>query len=509
MRFISFTSSQVPSSVPGVFSLVRDNWDDFGFQTQFRLFFAPSDGEVRELGWVKVGMLGMAERGGSTELPRFFQALPETFFSVGQDREYYEAVRDLGEVHRRFVLTGLRDISFSEESYQVALGEPVTQISLFRRVDSVFVERQFRRIARGGLTREGFQFAFEYGIGAEVERATFRFKVEPESTPPTNVHVLIGENGVGKTTLLNAMALSVARPGGVGNSGTFSEDGPTDATGTFSSVVAIAFSAFDPFDPAALDKGDSRITFTYVGLNDLISAGKQVPAEARINSLLNEAFRTSLKRISRGPKRERLLWAVRQLETEVLVGRLGLGDLLAGTGGWPVAAAAKIFSDASSGHKIVLLTVVKLIELVEERTLVLIDEPESHLHPPLLSVFMRVLSELMEDRNGAAIVATHSPVVLQEVPKRAALIVARSDAGQLVGSRPIIETFGENLGTLNREVFGLQITRSGFHRTLQQLVALNMDFDKTMRRADNALGLEAQSILRALIAVRDSEGGKP
>lgn len=52
------------------------------------------------------------------------------------------------------------------------------------------------------------------------------------------------------------------------------------------------------------------------------------------------------------------------------------------------------------------------------KTLVLIDEPESHLHPPLLSAFIRALSDLLLDRNGLSIIATHSPVVLQEVPKR-------------------------------------------------------------------------------------------
>lgn len=47
----------------------------------------------------------------------------------------------------------------------------------------------------------------------------------------------------------------------------------------------------------------------------------------------------------------------------------------------------------------------------------LIDEPEGHLHPPLLSAFVRALSELLVNRNGVAIIATHSPVVLQEVPR--------------------------------------------------------------------------------------------
>jgi len=64
----------------------------------------------------------------------------------------------------------------------------------------------------------------------------------------------------------------------------------------------------------------------------------------------------------------------------------------------------------SSGHAIVLLTITRLVATVEEKTLVLIDEPESHLHPPLLSAFIRALSELLYDRNGVSIIATHSPV---------------------------------------------------------------------------------------------------
>ena len=43
------------------------------------------------------------------------------------------------------------------------------------------------------------------------------------------------------------------------------------------------------------------------------------------------------------------------------------------------AEVVKIFKDLSSGHKIVLLTLTRLVEKVEEKTLVLIDEPEAHL----------------------------------------------------------------------------------------------------------------------------------
>jgi len=71
----------------------------------------------------------------------------------------------------------------------------------------------------------------------------------------------------------------------------------------------------------------------------------------------------------------------------------------------------------STGHAIVLLTTTRLVATVEEKTLVVMDEPESHLHPPLIAAFLRAVSNLIVDRNGVVIIATHSPVVLQEVPK--------------------------------------------------------------------------------------------
>ena len=48
-----------------------------------------------------------------------------------------------------------------------------------------------------------------------------------------------------------------------------------------------------------------------------------------------------------------------------------------------------VFGLSQTGHKIVLLTITRLVELVVEQSLVLIDEPESHLHPPLLSAFIQ------------------------------------------------------------------------------------------------------------------------
>lgn len=156
----------------------------------------------------------------------------------------------------------------------------------------------------------------------------------------------------------------------------------------------------------------------------------------------------------------------------------------------------------SSGHAIILLTITKLVEKVDEKTLVLMDEPESHLHPPLLSAFTRALADLLTNRNGVAIIATHSPVILQEVPRdcvwklRRNGLVANAD-------RPENETFAENVGVLTREVFQLEVTKSGFHDLLARSVSLDKSFEAIMAEYGGKIGFEGQAVLRSLLSTRD------
>lgn len=56
--------------------------------------------------------------------------------------------------------------------------------------------------------------------------------------------------------------------------------------------------------------------------------------------------------------------------------------------------------------------------------------------------------------------------MLQEVPKNCVWKLRRHGT-TLLAERPEMETFGENVGTLTREVFGLEVTEAGFHQLLR------------------------------------------
>ncbi|MFE2626238.1 AAA family ATPase, partial [Streptomyces caelestis] len=133
------------------------------------------------------------------------------------------------------------------------------------------------------------------------------------------------------------------------------------------------------------------------------------------------------------------------------------------------AEAEELLEELSSGHRMVYQTITHLVASVTERTLVLIDEPETHLHPPLLSALVKSISDLLRDRNGMALLATHSPVVLQEIPRKC-IFVLRRHGRRLRADLPEIETWGENVGDLTRSVFHLEVTATGYYRRLAEMV---------------------------------------
>ena len=273
---------------------------------------------------------------------------------------------------------------------------------------------------------------------------------------------------------------------------------PDVGAAPFANLVSVCFSVFDPFTTISQPNG---IDHTYVSINNPSDseAGQMVPKDRQ--ALMRE-FLLTVQGLT-GPRRRRwdALWRPWKLIPLFRDAGISAGPEPSSIAG---GEAQALFESLSSGHKIVLLAMTHLADRVAERTLVLIDEPETHLHPPLLSAFIRAVSDLLIDRNGVAIIATHSPVVLQETPRTCVWKLRRSGS-LLTADQPEIETFGENVGILTREAFGLEVTRSGFHRDIQKAVDDGLSYEQVLEQFDRQLGSEARGIARALIAARDRQ----
>ena len=492
--------------------LVVDYWDDWGkYRTMFTLTVFDENGAGHLIGSVKIGQEGLrashevAPGQRAPDLPESFDQLDARFFSLGQGENYYESLNELNADLRLKVLRGLRDCAFDLETFARNRDEIVMGESLLRSVGASTVRSRLHRLTRGDAQLTPFLFDYTLPAPDDVTPTDLSFEVVPASNPPTNVHVLIGRNGVGKSRCMRHLIQALL--------GRQTDEGASPGTvvltphealpWSFAGLVLVSFSAFDDFDLRALPT--DAMNCEQVGLRRRTEVDGQENSGLKSPGELATDFRKSLERCRQGVRIDRWRAALATLETDDLFAEADAGSLLDQPMGenWE-EDAERLFKRLSSGHAIVLLTITRLIELVDERTLVLLDEPEGHLHPPLLSAFIRCLSDLLVKRNGVAIVATHSPVVLQEVPRSCAWKLRRSRAISLA-ERPSVETFGENIGILTREVFGLEVTRSGFHELLRRSVESGRTYEQVLEQFGEQLGFEAQAIVMSLIAERDRE----
>ena len=502
--------TRVPNEATDRAFLLTDNWDDwFKFSTLYSLVIFDEDGERHSIGGVKIGQFNMADDQRRAAIPNDFELLDERFFSLGQDDSYYADLNRLGAATRDRVLRALRDVSLDTELFERALEEKVTGTSLLRSVTRATVEGQFHRMAQGGARLTDYEFSYTAPVRRrKAAPLELTFTVAPESHPPTNVHVLIGRNGVGKTTILNDMTQAIV-DGDADEDvvGAFTDEADDGDDRLFTSLVSVTFSAFDPFEPLPTKQDKSKgVQYAYIGLKHVGLGKDGKPRPPKTPEALSGDFGSSVLICRQGARVSRWRRALEMLQADPIFRDAEVASL-ARSGIEPDALkieARKVFKNLSSGHKIVLLTITRLVETVEEKTLVLLDEPEAHLHPPLLSAFVRALSDLLINRNGVAIIATHSPVVLQEVPQSCVWKIRRTGS-RAIAERPDVQTFGENVGLLTREVFGLEVTQSGFHKMLRDATAELPTYQAVVRRFNGELGDEARAIVQGLLAARDGD----
>jgi len=507
--FILDRNDGIPSSASNTVFLRYDNWNDYSYVTMFFVTLYDAGGNRHDLGNVKIGFKGQTTPISTySKLTSPFSSLSEDFFSLGTELEYYEKlVKIESKEIRGEYLKSLCDIVWSEKYLESAMGEDVFSTSLLRGVSLAAIKEQFKRVLDGGVIRTNFSFLYLRLATEKQAGIELAFDVRSESKPSTNIHALIGRNGVGKTTILNGMIQAVT--GGLGSGEGFFKEGffgkVLIGPDYFSSLVSVSFSAFDPFTPPPEQPDPAKGTcYYYVGLKKVSANNSELKSLAEIH---REYLQSLALCMSQPGKKSRWLSAIANLESDENFADMELPRLMELAGQDFNSKALDLIVRMSSGHAIVLLTITKLVATVEEKTLVVIDEPESHLHPPLLSAFLRALSELLLDRNGVAIIATHSPVVLQEIPTSCSWKINRSRL--VIGTeRPEIQTFGENVGVLTREVFGLEVRKSGFHKILKLSVDAGGTFEQVLHEYGGQLGFEAQAIVRAMIASRDLGGEK-
>lgn len=493
MQFAMLEHSSLMPDRPGAY-LISDGWNDGGFITTFELHVRLADTREVRIGYLRICHVSMRADGPRRTadlLPHEFTALDHGFFSLAHEDDYYERLRELPVAGMgREILSALNDVALGPGVDSTTRELDVYRKSLLRgRTEQQLLKANY--IATG-LRARVVPFVWQYTPAQDglLPPHRFEFEAKPGSKPPTNLHALIGRNGVGKSTLLHRLAEAATQ----GRIRVESQSAYED--NNFTGCVVVSFSPFDrPYsltDPAG-------ISFHYIGLRHAEEQRLKTEDEWRREFI--DSFATA--RIgSRGGRWRNAIETLNYSASGFLDEHMPVIDAMIREGSSRkfTEQMGEIFDSLSSGHAVVLLMVTRLIELVGERTLVLIDEPETHLHPPLLSALTRALSDLLSDRNGMAVVATHSPVVLQEVPASCVWMMTRHGE-ELTAHRPTTETYGESVGELTYEAFGLEVDSTGFHAAIAAEVERGGTYEEIARRF-TGLGGEARALLRAMTFAR-------
>jgi ABC-type lipoprotein export system ATPase subunit len=507
------------------FVLEGDNWNDFRYRTQYHLSFYKVDSN-QEVEITLIGAVKILRKGQSTEddllITEDFESLDQNFCSIGQSLDYYERLSELDEIGDS-VLNQLNDVVHTPSIAEDFKNEEGWSISLFR--DQKDNGAQFIYLANGLIRGEygkaphdqqSFSFAIP-GWDSKVEVST---SVNDEdlgftkSPLPDRLSIFVGRNGSGKSTLLARLArVAYGSPDDQLNEPLKSLGALTPFGIGFSRVVTVAFSPFDSFilpgsdarnrEQIAKDlkKGVGR--FSFIGLRDL-SAEFQLLNESpalpmsisKVSSSEDRVGLTRLKSIEQLTDeflgfRQKILQKNRRVVLENALTLLEKGLFVSGfvefEGSVELSekSVAAWFQKLSTGHKITLLIVYGLVANLEPHSLVLIDEPETHLHPPLLAAMMHSVREILSVYKSCAVVATHSPVVVQESLAKHVQVVRRE--GELTKVTPVgIETFGESIGLITAQVFGMQSDAADFYGVLDNLVTRHKTLDKIEANFQNS-----------------------
>lgn len=499
------------------FSLTQDSWNDFGYYTLFHVAYKENPiATPFTIGLVKIASEEMSRasfgrHSSSTTLPDEFERLPSSYYSLGQSDEYYENLitleKRLGKPLRGAFLASLRDVAYSPTILDKVKDLHPFITSLTRSIPLATVKNQYYRIAHGGARLTDYHFSYIPSFASNRDTEKIDFSVTAESTPSSNVYAIIGRNGAGKTSFLKdfaADALEIDSDSLIENSleAPGSPHAPKqEQTPLFSNVIFIGFSAFDSFPITAKEFNRENIReedYYFIGIQSLYKACGEYSATQAVapHEAISSLFKSSLMSIVFSPSKLEL-WkrATEPLAYDPTSPIVLIRDSI-NHGDTPTAC--EDFSHMSSGHKIALLTISALVDHVVEKSLAIIDEPETHLHPPLLSALISSLSIVLTHSNGIALIATHSPVVLQEIPSACAWRLERIGGRSLL--KPLdLETYGTDINTLMRDIFGFEIDKTGFHKTIRQVVAESMgDRERAKSKITSGLGSEGRLLLHAL-----------
>lgn len=145
---------------------------------------------------------------------------------------------------------------------------------------------------------------------------------------------------------------------------------------------------------------------------------------------------------------------------------------------------------------------------IENGSLLLFDEPETHLHPNFIRQFVALLDRLLGQTGSAAILATHSVYFVREAVEDQVLVLRSDQTRAITAERPTLKTFGADVGAISYFVFGEDQPSRLALEVEDKIMAEGASWDTIFEAYKNRVSLDLLGEIRARVEGTHREAGE-
>lgn len=316
------------------------------------------------------------------------------------------------------------------------------------------------------------------------------FDFRNEGRIPNRLYAIIGKNGVGKTQFITTLPMSIYKK----TTKLFSPNVPI-----FSKVIAVSNCPFDHFE---IPHQTVEFQYVYCGMSVMRNGYKTILADEDIKDKLHENL-IEIKSCNRLGHLQNIL---SPLFSEEELDDIINCEQFEKEKDWLNAIDAK-YEIFSSGQNTFLYLFSSVVAIIRYDSLLLFDEPETHLHPNAITLLMTAINKLLERYQSYGIIVTHSPLIIKELFSRNVYVMKRMNNVSSV-KRIGMESFGENLTNLTEEVFDNKDITPYYVKMLRSLVKKGLSYNNIVdliQSEDIPVSLNLSILLRTLIENESDE----
>lgn len=447
-----------PDEYPA-FLLSVSTWDDYGYKTRYRLDYCETADNNIFIGYVKI--LNRNCENTYNILSGKIYSLDDIFCSLGSDIEYYKTIKNiLGGTYKNF-LHAIKDAAcFSQ------ICDSFRELSGFRH-----------SLLRGSKAEEALNYAIYVLAGYSIDDPTsFVFKTQIpywdkellsikfdfgnlfDEYNLDRIIALIGNNGVGKTTVLSQLAECIVN----NKISRFAPHIPV-----FSKVISASYSIFDKF----YNIEGSSFNYTYCGIQKkdgvLMTYDEQIQRRHRALEVIE--------------------YHDRQKQLYNYLSKLLSFDLMKEVFDNRKNLIKENFDKIhlSSGQSMLMNLTIEIVANIRQNTLILLDEPEVHLHPKGITTILNIINNICNDFASCCIIATHSSLIIQNLLSRNVIIMDNEPDGSPIVRPMRVESLGENLTTITEDIFGRGEIPPYYFEMVRELVETKDDLESILQSIQN------------------------